>query len=82
MTNGFGPEEYLLRRAPKGEYQIKVNVYRTDTLDPNGATTVRATLFRNWGRPDQSSEIIEIDLEGKGQGARPVGRFKVGPGRP
>ena len=82
MTNGFGPEEYLLRRAPKGEYQIKVNVYRTDTLDPNGATTVRATLFRNWGRPDQSVEVIEIDLEGKGQGARPVGRFKVGPGRP
>lgn len=82
MTNGFGPEEYLLHRAPKGDYQIKVNVYRTDTLDPNGATTVRATLFRNWGRPDQSVEVIEIDLEGKGDGARPVGRFKVGPRRP
>lgn len=85
MTAGYGPEEYLLKRAPDGQYEIRVNTYRTDILDQNGATVIRARLFRNWGRPNQSMQVLEIELKPArtggdpgGQGAMLVGRFKVG----
>lgn len=78
MTSGYGPEEYLLRRAPRGEYQIKANVFAPDALDPNGATTVRARLYRNWGRPDESYEVLEIDLTPDTDDTRLIGKFRVG----
>ncbi|RYF94492.1 MAG: DUF2135 domain-containing protein [Caulobacteraceae bacterium] len=78
MTGGYGPEEYLLRRAPRGEYQIKANVYAPDALDPNGATTVRARLYRNWGRPNESYEVLEIDLTPDTDDTRLIGKFRVG----
>ncbi|WGM40084.1 VIT domain-containing protein [Caulobacter sp. NIBR1757] len=80
MTAGFGPEEYLLRKSPNGQYEIRVHVYRPDTIDPNGSTTVRALLFRSYGRPDQTVERLEIDLAGaKEAGPRMIGKFRVGP---
>ncbi|MDO9334825.1 MAG: VIT domain-containing protein [Caulobacter sp.] len=78
MTGGYGPEEYLLRRAPRGEYQIKANVYAPDALDPNGATTVRSRLYRNWGRPNESYEVLEIDLTPDTDDTRLIGKFRVG----
>lgn len=63
MTDGFGPEEYLLRRAPAGDYVIEANVFRPDTLDRNGATSVTVRLWRDWGRPTERMEsfVAEID---------------------
>ncbi len=83
MTNGYGPEEYLLRRAPNGTYTIQVNTYRSDVLNPNGPTTIHARLFRNYGRPDQSDEAFDIEMKPKEtDGARNdkgllIGTFKV-----
>jgi hypothetical protein len=81
MTAGFGPEEYLLRRAPNGEYVLRVNVYASDVLDPNGPSTVRVRLFRDWGRPSEKQETFTIELKAEDDGAMKVGRFVIGRGR-
>ncbi len=81
MTAGYGPEEYLLRRALDGEYAIRVNVYGNDALNPNGATTVTAHLTRNHGRENESTETIEIELTPGDEGEKLVGRFMVGAGQ-
>jgi len=78
MTSGFGPEEYLLRRAVDGEYVLRVNVYASDRLDPNGPTTVRVRLFRDWGRPTEKQETFTIELKKGDDGAMLVGRFRKG----
>jgi hypothetical protein len=80
MTGGYGPEEYLLRRAPDGKFEVRVDVYATDRLNPNGATTVRATLFRNWGRANEAREALEIELKGDEDEAL-VGQVQVRGGR-
>jgi hypothetical protein len=79
MTAGFGPEEYLLRRAIGGEYAISVNVYASDVLNPNGATMVTAHLTRNYGREDQATETLELELKPEETGEKLVGRFNVVP---
>ncbi|NEX91268.1 hypothetical protein, partial [Caulobacter sp. 17J65-9] len=78
MTRGYGPEEYLLRRAPNGEYAVRVHGYAFDRLNPNGATSVRARLYRNWGRADETMEQLEIELTRDERDGQLVGKFKVG----
>lgn len=77
MTRGYGPEEYLLHRAPNGTYTVRVNVYATDQLNPNGATTVRAHIFRNYGRAGELEETLELELKRSDKDAHIVGTIKV-----
>lgn len=83
MTNGFGPEEYLLRRAPAGDYVIQANVFRPDTLDRNGVTSVTVRLWRDWGRPTERMEsfVAEIDASGTGANANTIraATVRIGP---
>jgi tetratricopeptide (TPR) repeat protein len=62
MVQGFGPEEYLLRRAPNGTFKVRANVYAVDALNPNGATTVTARLIYDYGRPTERTERRDIEL--------------------
>ncbi|MEK7660993.1 MAG: DUF2135 domain-containing protein, partial [Pseudomonadota bacterium] len=79
MTRGYGPEEYLLRNAPEGNYKVLANVFAADRLDPNGPTSVTVHLFRNWGMPNESSQsfVVEVTQRGRGAGVE-IGQFRVG----
>ena len=77
MTSGYGPEEYLLRKAARGEYRISVNVYASDVINPNGTTVVTAKLYRNFGRTSQAESTMEIELLPDESGARLIGKFTV-----
>lgn len=79
MTSGYGPEEYLLRRAAAGEYGVKVDTYASDRIDPNGASVVTVRLIRNFGRPDESEQSVDIELMGDDDGEKQVGTITVGP---
>ncbi|PVM90115.1 VIT domain-containing protein [Caulobacter endophyticus] len=81
MTSGYGPEEYLLRRAPSGDYVVTGDVFAPDRLDPNGPTVVRVRLYRNWGRRNQAEERFEIELQAGQTDEAVLGRFKVDRGR-
>jgi hypothetical protein len=78
MTQGYGPEEFLLHKAPGGDYTVRANVFRADRLNPNGPTAIRVRLYRDWGRPTQKVETVEVELKPEEKGAKLVGTFKVG----
>lgn len=78
MTRGYGPEEYLLRRTPRGEYVLRANVYASDRLNPNGPVTIRVHIYRAWGRPDEQVETLEIELTPGEKGTRKLGSVRVG----
>jgi len=77
MTQGYGPEEYLLHHAIAGTYTVQANVYAPDRLDPNGASVLTAHLFRNYGRPDQSEQAVDIELTRDDRGSKMIGRIIV-----
>lgn len=77
MTDGYGPEEYLLRQAATGTYAVTVNVFARDQIKPNGATVVVARLIRDFGRPTQREESIQIELSDEDSGTVRVGRLVV-----
>jgi hypothetical protein len=77
MTNGFGPEEYLLHRAMRGEYVVRADVFAADSLNPNGAQRVTARIIRDFGRPTQREEVVDIELlPDEGSDERLIGRVR------
>ncbi len=79
MTQGYGPEEYLLNVAPNGEYKVQANAFAADRLDPNGPTSLTVKLYRDWGRPTEKVESFVVELNRGQQQTVDVGRFSKGP---
>ncbi len=62
MTRGFGPEHYFLRRAADGEYEVIIDGYASDRIRPNGPGRVMVRLIRDFGRPTQSEELVDVEI--------------------
>jgi hypothetical protein len=58
VTQGYGPEEFIIKKAAKGKYIVEVNLYGDSRQTLGGPITIKAELFTNFGRPDQKREII------------------------
>lgn len=77
MTLGFGPEEYMIRRALPGVYQIKAHYYGTSSQRPLGPVTVQATVFTHFGRPDEKRQAFTLRLESRKEWVE-VGAITIG----
>jgi hypothetical protein len=62
MTDGYGPEEYAIRRAPAGGYEIRINGYDADRLNPNGNGRVMVRMIRDFGRATARETLVDADL--------------------
>ncbi|MDP6444342.1 MAG: hypothetical protein QGG36_20415 [Pirellulaceae bacterium] len=56
VTEGFGPEMYLLAEAGKGKYQVLANFYGSDANRTSVRTKVYVNVYRNFGRQNQQVE--------------------------
>jgi hypothetical protein len=65
FTGGYGPEEYMVRRAMPGVYTIKTNYYGSRAVTLLGAVTIQVDVFTNFGRPNQQRKSITIRLADK-----------------
>jgi len=63
ITNGYGPEEYVVRRAVPGPYAVKAHYYGSSQQTLVGPATLTATVFTNWGRPDEKKQLLTLRLE-------------------
>ncbi len=78
VTNGFGPEEFVLRRADNGSYQIQANSFAPDRTNPNGPSTLSARIIRNFGRPNQSEERIDVEMQPDRANWSPIATVEMG----
>lgn len=63
VTTGYGPEEYLHRKAIPGVYQIMSNYFASHQQKLTGNVTVTATIFTDWGRDCEASKTMSLRLE-------------------
>ncbi len=63
FTGGYGPEEYLLHKAPLGNYTIKVHFYGNGSPELTGGTTLYVDVFTNFGRSNQKRQTLSLRLE-------------------
>jgi uncharacterized protein YfaP (DUF2135 family) len=57
FTQGYGPEEYFVRRNKAGKYEIRTNYFASREQKITGGTTVQATVYTDWGSPDREATV-------------------------
>jgi Ca-activated chloride channel homolog len=62
FTDGYGPEEYIVRRAIPGTYRIQTNYYGSGQQRLTGGTTVQATVITHFGRPNEKRQYLTLRL--------------------
>lgn len=75
FTAGYGPEQFMIKKAVKGRYKIEVNYYGDRQLSISGATTVMAEIYTNYGRANQERKMIALQLSGQKTEGVFIGEF-------
>jgi uncharacterized protein YfaP (DUF2135 family) len=62
FTQGYGPEEYILRRAMHGRYVIKANYYGSSAASLIGPVTLHVDVYTNYGRKNERVRSMTLRL--------------------
>lgn len=62
-TNGYGPEAYLIKKAPKGKYIIEADYYGSSEQTLVGPTTIYLDVYTYYGTPKETKKTIMLRLE-------------------
>lgn len=63
FTQGYGPEEYLIKSAMPGKYLIQAHFYGSRSVELFGSVTIQAEVYTDWGRPTQSRKCLTFQLD-------------------
>ena len=77
FTSGYGPEDYMIRRAVPGVYKIQTNYFGSQEQKLTGGTTVQATIITNFGRPKEKRQHLTLRLT-QNKETVTIGEVKVG----
>tara|TARA_B110000467_G_C18268007_1_gene450556 strand:- start:131 stop:1279 length:1149 start_codon:yes stop_codon:yes gene_type:complete len=66
ITTGFGPEMYFNVKAPRGKYDVKVNYFAKNANRVEFRSKAHVTVYRNFGRPNESVTRNTIRLKNVG----------------
>ena len=78
MTEGYGPEEYLIRTAPDGLYRVESDYYAEDDYAEDGALKLRARIWRNFGRKTETLDTVIIEMLEEKEEAYILGEIQIG----
>ena len=70
VTQGFGPEMFVLRDAVPGEYAAEAHYYAGDATRLGARSKVYVTLYEDWGRKNERVTRKTVTLGGKGERQR------------
>ncbi|MEK7811402.1 MAG: DUF2135 domain-containing protein, partial [Pseudomonadota bacterium] len=77
FTGGYGPEEFSLRKAKPGKYQVMAHFYGNRQQIVAGATTLMLRFSTGYGTAKQKDENVILRLTSQGEDVE-VGTFEVG----
>jgi len=63
MTQGFGPEQFLLKNAIKGTYKVEIDYFGDRQATIAGPTTIMAELYTHYGTPQEKKELIVLQMK-------------------
>jgi hypothetical protein len=63
LTGGYGPEEFLLKKALPGKYKVQVNYYGSMSQKVSGPTTIQVRLFTRYATGREIKKDITLRLK-------------------
>ncbi|MDR3001325.1 MAG: DUF2135 domain-containing protein [Fibromonadaceae bacterium] len=61
-TGGYGPEQFMLKRATKGKYQVYVNYFRAREFAADGPATIMAEIFIKYADKTEERQVVTFQL--------------------
>lgn len=74
LTRGYGPEEFVIKKAIPGNYKVEVNYFGTSSQTLSGPTTIQVELITNYGRSSQETKAVTRRL-GESKEVLNIGSF-------
>ena len=65
FTGGFGPEQFLLKKAVAGKYKIETNFFGENQATVSGPTSLMAEIFINYASGKQERQIVVFNKSKK-----------------
>ena len=60
VTQGYGPEEFMIKNAPKGTYKIEVDYYDTRSQKQLMPVTLRITFYTHFGTDKEEKQETTV----------------------
>ncbi|MCR5437448.1 MAG: DUF2135 domain-containing protein [Treponema sp.] len=76
FTQGYGPEEFCIKKAPSGTYKIEANYYGTRSQKILQPVIVHAEVYTNFGKPNQTKQVLTLQLKTV-KGSYTIGEISV-----
>jgi tetratricopeptide (TPR) repeat protein len=74
----YGPEEFLLKKAVKGRYEIFTNYYSDSQVKDEGPTTLMLEIYTKYSDKSQKREVMCLQLSKENQSMGTDKLLKVG----
>ena len=62
VTQGYGPEEFMLKKAPKGTYKIETDYFGTRSQKQLMPVTLRITFYTHFGTDKEQKQETTVRL--------------------
>jgi len=75
ITQGYGPEQFMLKKAIKGKYSVYVNYYGDSQVKAEGPSTVMAEIYTRYADKTEQRQVVCLQLSKENQ--QKDGKVKV-----
>ena len=75
FTNGYGPEEFMIKNALSGNFNVQVNYYGSHSQAILAPVNLHIEFFTNFGKPNQKKQEISLRLDNQ-KDIIDIGNFK------
>ncbi len=77
FTEGFGPEQFMLKSAIKGKYKIEIDYYGDTQMTLAGPTTIMAEIYLHYGTDKEEKKIVTLQMQKEKKGAIFIGELEM-----
>ncbi|MCL2282767.1 MAG: DUF2135 domain-containing protein, partial [Fibromonadales bacterium] len=61
-ANGYGPEQFMLKKAIKGKYKVYANYYNASEFANDGPSTVMAEIFTKFSDKTEKRQVVSLQV--------------------
>ncbi len=80
ITQGYGPEQFMIKKALKGKYKVYVNYFGDSQVKKEGPSTVMIEVYTNYGKANQKGMVtctqLSRDVKKSANGLVEVAEFE------
>ncbi|MCL1938533.1 MAG: DUF2135 domain-containing protein [Candidatus Azobacteroides sp.] len=77
ITQGYGPEQFLLKKAIKGKYGVFVNYFGDSQVKAEGPSTVMAEIYTHYADKSEQRQVVCLQMSKENKQVEEDGKVKI-----